>query len=323
MRIVGYHASHEQFPPSRLLALARRAEEAGFKAAMCSDHFLPWSERQGESGFAWSWLGSALQATGLSFGVVTAPVQRYHPVVVAQAAATLAEMFPGRFWLAVGSGELINEAVTGERWPSKPERNVRLYEAAGILRALWRGETVTRQGRFFRVCDAKLYTRPAEPPLLVGAAITPATAEWLGGWADALITISQPEETLRKVVDAFRRGGGEGKPMFLQAKHSYAESEEAALRGAYEQWRSNILPSNVNCNLATPQQFDAASSFVRPEDLRGPVRVSADPERHLEWLRSDFALGFERVYLHNVNREQERFLDAFGERVLPAFREGA
>jgi G6PDH family F420-dependent oxidoreductase len=167
---IGFHASHEQHPPSRLLQQVQHAERAGFQAAMCSDHFHPWITSEGESGFAWSWLGAAMQATGLSFGTVCAPGQRYHPAIVAQAAATLAEMFPGRFWLAVGSGEALNESITGAPWPPKPARNELLKEAADVIRALWRGETVNHEGRFFKVREARLYTRPATPPQLVGAA---------------------------------------------------------------------------------------------------------------------------------------------------------
>ena len=113
----GFHASHEQVPARRLLADVQRAEQAGFEVAMCSDHFSPWSRRQGQSGFAWSWLGAALATTDLTFGCVNAPGQRYHPAVVAQAVATLGSMFPGRFWVALGSGEASNEHITGDGWP--------------------------------------------------------------------------------------------------------------------------------------------------------------------------------------------------------------
>src|SRR5919112_2448835 len=125
-----YHCSHEQHAPSALLSYVRAAEAAGFAAAMCSDHFHPWTDAQGQSGFAWSWLGAALQATSLSLGTVNAPGARYHPAIIAQAAATLAEMFPGRFWFAIGSGEALNEAITGDAWPVKAERNARLQECA-------------------------------------------------------------------------------------------------------------------------------------------------------------------------------------------------
>lgn len=317
MATIGYHASHEQYRPSELLRYVGLAEQAGFGAAMCSDHFHPWSDRQGQSGFAWSWLGAALHATGLSFGVVNAPGQRYHPAIIAQAAATLAEMFPGRFWIAQGSGQALNEHITGGRWPSKAERNARLHEAVAVMRALWAGETVSHSGAF-QVDEAKLYTRPATPPLVFGAAITPETAEWVGGWADGMITIVQPAERMREVVARFRAGGGAGKPMYLQAQHSYATSEQTARAGAYEQWRTNVFASSVLTELRMPRQFDQAAELVRPEDLDAGIRVSADLERHIAWLSSDIELGFDHIFVHNVNREQEAFIEAFGARVLPA-----
>src|SRR5690349_22421621 len=138
-----WHASHEQVPPDALLAAAQHAEQVGFPAAMSSDHCAPWSERQGQSAFAWSWLGAALQATGLPFGVVNAPGQRYHPAIIAQAIGTLAAMYPGRFWAALGSGEASNEHITGTGWPAKPVREARLRECVEIIRALLRGEEVS------------------------------------------------------------------------------------------------------------------------------------------------------------------------------------
>jgi probable non-F420 flavinoid oxidoreductase len=313
----GYHCSHEQFPPSRLLALARRAEAAGFTEALSSDHLHPWSERQGESGFAWSFLGAALATTSLGFGVVNAPGQRYHPAVIAQAAATLAEMFPDRFFVAVGSGQHVNESVTGGAWPAKDVRNARLRECADVMRALWAGETVTHRGHVV-VENARVWSRPQRPPLLVAAAVTAETAEWAAGWADALITVQRPPGEQQQVVDAWRRGGGEGKPMFLKVQLSYAATDEAARAGAHDQWRTNVAPNRVLTELRTVADFDALGTLVSPDDVAGMVRTSADPARHAEWLRADVAQGFSRLFLHNVNREQERFVDDFGAHVLPA-----
>lgn len=313
---IGYHSSHEQFKPSALLTLVQRAEQAGFTAGSCSDHFHPWTTRQGESGFAWSWLAAALQATSLDFGVVNAPGQRYHPAIIAQAAATLAEMYPERFWIAVGSGQALNEHITGERWPHKEDRNARLKECVDIMRALWAGETVTHEG-LVTVDEAKLYTRPAVNPLIVGAAITPQTAQWLGGWADALITVSQPLEDLKKVIEAFRRGGGEDKPMFLKVQLSYARTEQEAKQRAYEQWKSNVLPNNVLTELRNPDQFDALGDQVNPAVVEKMIHISADTAQHTAWLNQYAELGFERLMLHNVNTEQDLFIDAFGEKVLP------
>ena len=313
---IGYHASHEQFPPSELLELVRAAGEAGFSAAMCSDHFLPWTDAQGQSGFAWSWLGAALQATSLSFGTVTAPGDRYHPAIIAQAAATLGEMFPERFWIAAGSGEALNEHITGAAWPPKTERNARLRECVDVMRALWNGETVTQRG-LVNVVDARLYTRPARPIQVFIAAVTPATAEWGGAWADGLLTVSQSGETMRKVIEAFRRGGGEGKPMMLQAKVGYDRDDAAALRRAHEQWRANIFASDVLATLATPAQFEAAGAFVTPDDVARHVRISADPSRHAAWIAEYAEMGFGTIYVHNVGTAQREFIDAYAAHVLP------
>lgn len=316
---IGYHASHEQFPPSELLRLVKAAEKHGFDAVLSSDHFYPWMTNQGQSGYAWSWLGAAMQATGLTFGVVNAPGQRYNPAIIAQASATLAEMFPGRFWLAQGSGQLLNEAITGERWPSKEERNQRLLTSADIIRRLWRGETVTNR-EFYPVDHAKLYTRPERPPLMIAAALTPKTAEWAGSWADGLITVSQAPEKLAEIIEAFRKGGGAGKPLYLKVQISYAASDEEALEGAWDQWRSNIFPSSILTDLRSPEQFDALGENVKKEQMHGAVIIGSDPETHCRRLLEFLGLGFEHLYLHNVNRRQARFIEDFGRHVLPALR---
>lgn len=319
---IGYHASHEQFAPEQLLGLVQCAAKAGFDAAMCSDHFHPWTEAQGHGGHAWTWLGSAMQACRLPFGVVTCPAGRYHPAVIAQAVATLARMHEDRLWIAVGSGEALNESITGEEWPSKPCRNRRLQQAAAVMQALWAGEEVDHDGAV-RVRHARLYSLPTRPPLMLAAALSEETAEWAGGWADGLITVSRPAGELRGVVDAFRRGGGAGKPLYLQVKLSWAPTEQEAIDGAFDQWRANVLPPATTETLATPARFEAAAADVSRDDIRRSVRVSADPARHVAWLRDDLALGFDHLYLHNVNRRQADFIECFGRDVLPRLRQAA
>lgn len=316
MPVIGWHASHEQIPPSELLTAAREAEAAGFQAGMSSDHISPWSAEHGQSGFAWSWLGAALAATSLRFGVVNAPGQRYHPAVIAQAAATLTEMFPGRFWAALGTGEASNERVTGDPWPDKQTRNARLQECVQVIRALFAGEEVTHEG-LVRVLRARLWTRPAEPPPLLGAAVSAETARWAGSWADGLITIHQPQELLRRVVDAFREGGGEDKTLALQVHVAWAPDEAHALRIAHDQWRTMVFGPPLSWDLETVEQFDAAARYVRPDDVRAAVLVSSDLERHVGWLQEAAALGFDEIYVHHVGRDQRAFIDAFGDRVLP------
>jgi coenzyme F420-dependent glucose-6-phosphate dehydrogenase len=316
---IGLHCSHEQLPPSVLLEHAQLAAAAGFTAGMCSDHFQPWSARQGASGFAWSWLGAALQGTpAMSFGTVCAPGQRYHPAVIAQAAATLAEMYPDRFWLAIGSGEALNESITGEPWPQKRTRQARVQACAEIMRALWAGETVSTRG-LVATTNAHLYTRPARSPLLLGAALTPQTAAWVGTWADGLITVAGPRDGMQAVVNAFRDGGGEGKPMFLQVTLSFAPTAHDALSAAHTQWRHSALNTETLGDLSSPAEFDRACAGCRPDDLRDRVRVSAEIADHLNWIQQDVALGFERVYLHNVARDhQPAFIEACGTHLVPS-----
>jgi probable non-F420 flavinoid oxidoreductase len=322
MARIGFHASHEQFPPSELLALVRAAETAGFECGMSSDHFRPWASAQGHSGFAWSWLGAALQATSLPFGVISAPGYRYHPAIIAQGAATLAEMFPNRFWLALGSGQRLNEDVAGLTWPEKAERNARLRECATIIRALLGGETVSHSGRV-TVVDARLYSLPKQPPLLLGAAVTEATAEFAGSWADGLLTVNAKPEQVRKVVDAFHRGGGEGKPLLMQVGLNWARSEQQAVEGAFQQWKYNVLGGEVNWELRSPADFQTAARFVRVEDMRESVLISADLGRHAKWLQEFVELGFQELLLHQVGRNQREFIDAFGREVLPQLRKDA
>ena len=316
MPVIGFHASHEQISPSGSLAAVRDAEQAGFRAAMCSDHLAPWSERQGHSGHAWTWLGAAMQATSLPFGVVTAPGQRYHPAEIAQAIATLGDLHPGRFWAALGSGEALNEHVTGDRWPTKDERDARLLECVEVIRALLRGEEVTHRG-LVTVDRARIWSLPQDPPLLYAAAVSAETAHTAAAWADGLITVRQPTAVLRETIDAFRGSGGDGKPVAIQVHLSWAEDEATALDIAHDQWRTNVFGSELAWNLETPQQFDAAAEHVRPDDVTESVLVSADPAQHVKWLRELADLDVDALYLHHVGQEQQGFLEVFGERVLP------
>jgi probable non-F420 flavinoid oxidoreductase len=299
-----------------LLRDVRHAEEVGFQAAWSSDHFSPWSVRQGESGFALSWLGAALAGTSFPIGFVNAPGQRYHPAIVAQGLGTLAEMFPGRLSVALGTGEFSNEHITGDGWPDKPTRNARLRECVDVIRALLAGEEVSHHG-LVRVDRARLWTLPAEPPRLLATAVSADTARWAGEWAEGLITIWQPAETLREVVDAFRAGGGDGKPLALQVHVSWAPDEDEALEIAHDQWRTNLFEPPLCWDIATVEEFDLAAKHVRPEDVRAGVLVASEPGRFVEWLRAAADLGFDEIYIHHVGQEQRAFLDCFGEHVVP------
>jgi probable non-F420 flavinoid oxidoreductase len=313
--VYGLHASHEQIHPSELLGAVTRAEQAGFGAAMCSDHFSPWSARQGQSAFAWSWLGAALQATSLPFGVVSAPGQRYHPAIIAQAIGTLAAMYPGRFWAALGTGEASNEHITGDRWPRKEQRSARLRESVDVIRALLTGEQVSHDG-LVRVDRARVWTRPQEIPALVGAAVSAETARWCAEWADGLITVNAPIEQLRKMVDAYRDAGGRGK-LHLQVHLSWAPDEGAALAIAHDQWRTNVFAPPVPWDLELTEHFDEIAKHVPSAKVAEVVNISAALGRHAAWLKEYAELGFDEIYLHHVGQEQDAFIDAFGAHVLP------
>ncbi|MDF2455312.1 MAG: Luciferase-like monooxygenase [Cytophagaceae bacterium] len=317
--IVSYHASHEQFTPGDLLSYAVMAEKAGFDACHCSDHFHPWSVRQGQSGFAFAWLGAAMQATTFPFSMVNAPGQRYHPAIVAQAIATLTQMYPGRLDVAFGSGEALNENITGEKWPEKPIRNERLRESVMVIRRLMKGDTVTHDG-YVKVKEATLYTRPDTMPLFLGAALSVDTARWLGSWADGLLMSYGSPDEMKKMVDAFREGGGENKPIHVQFAFSYARKEEDALKGAHHQWRSNTVPMDDLGELCRPEHFDAKSEHLKPEDMKSEILITSNLEQFTDHLLKAREQGFDNVILHNVNREQELFISDFGKSVLPALR---
>lgn len=316
MTKIGYHASHEQFSPRDLIRLVTRAEAAGFSCAKSSDHFQPWSERQGHSGFAWSWLGAALQATSFPIGSITAPGYRYHPAIIAQAAATLGEMFPDRFWLALGTGEAINESITGLPWPEKAERNARLRECVDIIRALFDGETVTHRGRV-TVIEAKLYSLPEQPVPLFGAAMTAKTAAFCGSWADGLLTTGGDPETVRKVVDAFRENGGEHKPVHIQHALSWAETDEEALAMALDQWSPAAIGGEAAWDLRRPADFDTVARLIGEKEIRQSVTVSADPGRHRASIEALTILEPEAIHLHCVGPNQDAFIDMASRHLMP------
>lgn len=317
MTRIGFHASHEQISPRDLLADVRHAEAAGFAMAMCSDHLHPWSRRQGHSGYAWAWLGAALATTDLTMGCVSAPGQRYHPAVVAQKIGTLAQMFPGRVWAALASGEALNESVTGQGWPTKDHRERRLDESVDVIRRLLAGDEVSHDGLVV-VERARVWDRPAAPPPLIGPAVSIESAARVAAWADGLITVNQDHDTLRRVIDAYRQAGGRGR-LALQIHLAWAKSQAEAERIALDQWRSNALGAPRSWDLDSVAAFDAASDAITLADVEQVVRVSADAARHAAWIAEYAALGFDDLYLHHVGQHQTAFLDAFGARVLPQF----
>jgi G6PDH family F420-dependent oxidoreductase len=284
---------------------------------MCSDHLAPWSLDQAESGYAWSWLGAALASTSFSFGVVTAPGQRYHPVITAQAIATLEEMFPGRFWAALGSGEAVNEHVTGDVWPEKSVRNDRLLASSEVIRELLAGREVTRTGEI-EVHRARVWSRPETPPPLFGAAVTAETAAWVAGWADGLATVAQPRDVLSKVVAAYNDAGGRG-PRVLQVHVSLQDSEEDALDVVRREWRHSAITQSL-WDIEQPEDFDALAGDPTDDELRNGALVGDDATEIARRIADLVGLGFDRVYIHGITTDQPDFLRRAERDLLPALR---
>lgn len=307
---IAYHCSHEQFSPSQLLQYAIHAEQAGFDAIHSSDHFHPWSVRQGNSGFSFSWIAAAMQATSLPYSMVCAPGQRYHPAIVAQAIATIAELFPNRFSIELGSGEAINEAITGELWPDKQKRNERLLQCADVIRKLLNGEEVNAEGHI-RVHEAKLYTLPTVIPPLFCAGVSPETIAWAAGWCDGILTTADNADDAKAKKEKFVSSGGENKPFCVQFSFSYAHNREEAITGAYDQWRSNLLSQEDLQNLSKPEQFDEKTATITLEEIKEKINIISSIDELQDIIESFRGIGINKLSLHNINRNQELFLSDF------------
>ncbi|MHC2569829.1 TIGR03885 family FMN-dependent LLM class oxidoreductase [Rhizobium leguminosarum] len=309
--LIGYHASHEQFSPSELLEYVQAAERAGFQAVMTSDHLAPWSERQGNSGNNWAWLGAAMAKTSLPFGSLAIPGGwRYHPVVLAHLVATLSQMFPDRLrWIAMGSGEALNENAVGRGWPDKAERNERLKAGSEIVRALLLGETMTSDHPLLKTDEAKLWSLPEKPPLLLGTALTQETAAWLGEWADGLVTVRKAPHEMNQMIGAFRTNGGDGKPLALQLQVSWAPTVDDARTAAWHQWRNAVVKADLLAELKTQWEFDAASQDIPPEKLDEFIPLITNGRDLFDLIEESASCGFDEIYIHNVSRDQNGFLD--------------
>jgi G6PDH family F420-dependent oxidoreductase len=312
---LGFALSSEEHGPKALVRQASRAEEVGFSFALISDHFHPWLDQQGQSPFVWSTLGAIAHVTQrLTVGTgVTCPLIRMHPAIVAHAAATVQEMFEGRFFLGLGTGENLNEHILGDRWPSPSERQAMLEESIRLIRHLWEGGLRSFEGDFYEVDRARIYTLPEELPAIYVAASGPEAARLAGRAADGLITVA-PE---RSLVEAFRLSGGGDKPRCGQLTVCWAESEQAAQDTVMRWWPLVAIAGQLNSELALPSYFEAACKSVRPEDVAGAIPIGPDPERYLDQLRAYVAAGFDHVYIHQVGPDQEGFFRFCEREILP------
>jgi len=315
---IGYFLSSEQFGPAQLLDQARRADEAGFDALWISDHFHPWTDEQGQSPFVWSLVGALAVATPRLpvTTAVTCPIIRIHPVIVAQAAATAAVMHEGRFVLGVGTGENLNEHVWGAPWPPIEERLERLREAVHLMRRLWTEEVVDHQGEFYRAVNARIYTRPDEPPPVYVSGFGPKSLRLATEIGDGFIS-HDPE-----LVPRFREATGVRKPIQGGMKVCFDADEERAVRDAHRLWGVELLPGQLNQELATPTLFEQALSMTSPRSITEIVPCGPDPDRHIASLRSKADAGFDEVYVQQIGPDLDGFFDLYANTILPAFDRG-
>ena len=324
---VGYAAMLEQFHPLEAVRLTALAEQHGFSGCMAADHFQPWVPHQGQSSFVWNVLAAVGERTTGDFGPgVTCPSFRFHPAVVAQASATLEAMYPGRHWLGVGAGEALNEHVIGGYWPEAAERSTRMFEAIEVIKKLFdasgAGKDVKHQGRFFTLETTRLWTMPETPPPVLVATAGPINAKRTGRLADGIITVGAPLEKIGGLFDKFAEGAREaGKdpdamPKVLQLHLSWADTDEQALANAMTEWPNGGMKF-AKADIRSPHDFAAMAALVRPEDFEGRMVISSDPDVHRAHIQKFVDLGFDRVYLHNVGRNQEEWIEVFGRNVLP------
>ncbi|MFI2752804.1 TIGR03557 family F420-dependent LLM class oxidoreductase [Cellulomonas sp. P22] len=324
---VGYAAALEQFHPTEVVELSAYAESRGFSGVMAADHFQPWLPAQGQAAFVWNVLSALGERTTGDIGPgVTAPTFRWHPAMIAQASATLAAMYPGRHWLGLGSGEALNEHVVAPYWPEAPERINRMFEAIDIIKKLFSaslaGKDTKHAGTFFKHESTRLWTMPEVPPEILVATAGPVTAKRAGRHADGLITVGAPLEKIAGLFARFDEGARESgrdpgtMPKVLQVHMSWAETDEQAMANALTEWPNGGMKF-PKADIRSPFDFEQMAKLVRPEDFAGRLVISADPDVHRAEIQKYVDLGFDRIYLHNVGRNQREWVDVFARDVLP------
>ena len=317
MTRIGYTLSSEEHEALDLVRNARRAEELGFDFVSVSDHYHPWVDKQGHSPFVWAVLGGIAATTeriGVATGV-TAPIIRIHPAIVAQASATVATMLPGRFFFGVGSGEALNEHVTGEHWPPIDVRLEMLEEAVQVIRDLWEGDLYSHRGRYYTVENARLYSRPETPPPIIVSGGGPKAAELAGRIGDGYWGMA-PDPAL---LETFQKAGGDG-PAFAQITCCWAADERAARRTAFELWPNSGLQGQLAQELALPSYIEAAAATLTEEQATEHIPCGPDPEPYVAAFRRYVDAGFDYLYFHQIGPDQDGFLDYFDRELRPRLR---
>ncbi|GAA2092268.1 TIGR03557 family F420-dependent LLM class oxidoreductase [Microlunatus panaciterrae] len=320
---IGYAAMLEQFHPTEVVDLSAYAEQKGFSGVMAADHFQPWVPQQGQSAFVWNVLTALGERTVGDIGPgVIAPHFRYHPAITAQASATLAAMYPGRHWLGIGAGEALNEHLIAGYWPEAAERSHRMFEAVEIIKKLFTGKDVKHSGEYYKMETVRLWTMPETPPEILIATAGPFNAKRTGRFADGIITVGAPLGKIQGLFDKFAEGAREaGKdpdtmPKVLQLHLSWATTDEEAQRNALVEWPNGGMKF-PKADIRSPHDFAEMAKLVRLEDFEGRMVISSDPDEHRAYIQKFVDLGFDRIYLHNVGRNQREWIDTFAADVLP------
>ncbi|MFL6600418.1 MAG: TIGR03557 family F420-dependent LLM class oxidoreductase [Steroidobacteraceae bacterium] len=325
---LGWKAGTEQYPPAELAEYAVAAEKAGFDSIDASDHFHPWSE-QGQACFVWSWLGAVAAQTGkIALGTgVTCPIIRYHPAVVAQAAATIACLAPGRVYLGVGTGEALNEYASTARWPGYSERREQTAEAIELIRALWTGEKTTYEGVHYQTRQAKLYTRPKESIPIYVSTLVPDSAHFAGKHGDGLITVGGEEpDTYRQMLKNFEAGAREaGKdparmPRMIEIGVAYTDDEKKAIEVRQQFWAGTFVPALFTERIYTPKMSQDNGKIVGADVVKKSVCISANPQDHVKLAKQYIDLGFNHLVFHSAGPDQKAFIQGYGRDVLPRLR---
>jgi coenzyme F420-dependent glucose-6-phosphate dehydrogenase len=303
---IGYAFSSEEHAPSELVRQARAAEEAGFGFGLISDHIHPWVDAQGHSPFVWSVIGAIAHTTEhFRIGTgVTCPLIRIHPAIIAHAAATCACLMPGRFFLGVGTGENLNEHVTGAKWPAPDERLELLEEAVEVMRLLWQGDYQTHRGKHYTVENLRIFDLPDEPVEIMVAAMQPQAAKLAGRIGDGLINVAPKEE----IIQGFEDAGGKGKPKYGQITVCYAGSKDEARRTAFEVWPNALVEGSASQELPLPKDFEQLVEGRSAEELDGKLVLGDDVDEFVEEIRKYEEVGYTHLYVHQIGPNQDGFL---------------
>ncbi|MEV1144972.1 TIGR03557 family F420-dependent LLM class oxidoreductase [Micromonospora sp. NPDC049799] len=305
---IGYKLAAEGYGPQEMIRQAVRAEQVGFDFVEMSDHYHPWLEAQGHSSFAWSVLGAIAAKTGtlgLATGV-TCPTVRYHPAIIAQAAATLALVSDGRFTLGVGAGERLNEHVVGQGFPSVRGRHERLREALEIIRLLWQGGYQSYDGRHLHLEDARVFDLPETPPVIAVAASGRSSATLAAELGDGLF-VTEPKDS---IVEHYRKAGGRG-PRYAEVPMAWATDDRQAVEAVLQTSRWMVTGWKVMSELPNPVNFDAASGYVEERHVRELFSIGPDPEVHVAAVRRYVEAGYDHIVLQNAGPDPDGFLDFF------------